>query len=69
MNDSFVPLLSIQPHAANPSRPADLAAGALTHAAHPLETPRVTLKRDGDKVTHISVQCSCGQTIELACIY
>jgi hypothetical protein len=31
--------------------------------------PRVTLQRDGDKVTGIRVECACGQVIELACSY
>lgn len=31
--------------------------------------PRVTLQRDGDRITHIHVQCACGQTLELACVY
>lgn len=31
--------------------------------------PRITLQRDGDRVSAIHVQCSCGQVIELACVY
>jgi len=31
--------------------------------------PRVTLQRDGGRVSSIRVQCSCGQVIELACVY
>jgi hypothetical protein len=31
--------------------------------------PTVTLKRDGDRVTHIRVQCLCGEVIEIACEY
>ena len=31
--------------------------------------PRVTLQRDGDHVSAIRIQCSCGQVIELACVY
>jgi hypothetical protein len=29
----------------------------------------VTLDRDGIRVTAIHVHCSCGQVIELSCIY
>ena len=29
--------------------------------------PKVTLERDGDRVTRIKIQCVCGHTIELAC--
>ncbi len=31
--------------------------------------PVVTLKREGDLVTGIRIQCACGQVIELACSY
>ena len=30
---------------------------------------RVVVKREGDKVTGIHIQCSCGQLIDLACVY
>jgi hypothetical protein len=31
--------------------------------------PRVTVQREGDRVAGIRIQCSCGQVIELACVY
>jgi hypothetical protein len=31
--------------------------------------PRVHLKREGDRVTGIEVHCTCGNVIELACVY
>jgi hypothetical protein len=31
--------------------------------------PRVTVQRDGDRVTHLRIQCSCGQIMDLACVY
>lgn len=31
--------------------------------------PVVTLNRDGDKVTRIQVRCSCGEVVELDCVY
>jgi hypothetical protein len=31
--------------------------------------PSVTLQRDGDRVSAIRIQCSCGQVVELACVY
>jgi hypothetical protein len=43
------------------------APGATPHAAQ-CES-KVTLQRDGDRVTGIHVQCSCGQVIDLACVY
>ena len=31
--------------------------------------PRVFLQTDGDRITNIRVQCSCGQVMDLACVY
>jgi hypothetical protein len=31
--------------------------------------PQVSVQRDGNRVTGIRVQCSCGEVIELACAY
>ncbi|HZL14175.1 MAG TPA: hypothetical protein VFC85_08535 [Verrucomicrobiae bacterium] len=31
--------------------------------------PRLTLQRDGERVTSIRIQCTCGQTMDLACVY
>jgi hypothetical protein len=40
------------------------------NAAHsPGCEPRVSVQRDGDRVGSIRIQCTCGQVIELACIY
>ncbi len=54
-----------------PFRPLGQPAPAATvPAAHAASCePRVTVQRDGDRVTSIQVQCSCGQVIELACVY
>ena len=32
-------------------------------------SPIVSLQRDGDRITVIRVECSCGQVIELNCSY
>jgi hypothetical protein len=42
--------------------------GAAGDAAHP-HKPVVKLVRDGDRVKQIRIQCSCGQIIELDCVY
>lgn len=34
------------------------------HSACP---PKVTLQREGDRVTHIRLECACGEVFELAC--
>jgi hypothetical protein len=31
--------------------------------------PRVTVQRDGGRVTHLRIQCTCGQIMDLACVY
>lgn len=31
--------------------------------------PKVTLQREGEQVTAIHIECSCGRFIELACVY
>lgn len=31
--------------------------------------PTISLQKDGDRVTQIRIQCSCGEVIELACDY
>ena len=31
--------------------------------------PKVTLQRQGEVVSAIRIQCSCGQVIELSCVY
>jgi hypothetical protein len=31
--------------------------------------PRVSVQRDGDRVTSIRIQCTCGQVMDIACVY
>jgi hypothetical protein len=31
--------------------------------------PRLSLQRDGERVTNIRIQCTCGQMLDLACVY
>lgn len=45
-----------------PSAPAE-------HATHSSVLPKITLQRDGDRVTHIRLECGCGEVVELACAY
>ncbi|MEW6156422.1 MAG: hypothetical protein AB1813_03260 [Verrucomicrobiota bacterium] len=56
----FHPLAAPAPAASAPAEPTPTT---------PHGPPRVTLHREGNQVTQISIQCSCGQTIELACVY
>jgi hypothetical protein len=51
-------------HSLEPLRPA-----AGTGAEKKICEPRVTVQRDGDRVTHLRIQCTCGQIMDLACVY
>ncbi len=31
--------------------------------------PRLSVQRDGERITNIRIQCNCGQIMELACVY
>ena len=31
--------------------------------------PRVSVQRDGEQVSSIRIQCSCGQVMDVACLY
>jgi hypothetical protein len=31
--------------------------------------PHLSVQREGDRITSIRIQCNCGQTIDLACLY
>lgn len=48
--------------------PAAAAAAACAHTpAQSSAKPTLTLQRDGDRVTHVRVECTCGQVFELEC--
>jgi hypothetical protein len=42
-------------------------AAAVQHVQH--GPPKVTLERQGETITHIRIECSCGQVTELKCEY
>lgn len=46
---------------------APIIEKADAHQGH--SEPKITLERNGDVITHIRVQCGCGQVIELKCSY
>ncbi|MBC8096256.1 MAG: hypothetical protein H7Y43_10615 [Akkermansiaceae bacterium] len=58
------------PDKAQPFRPLGQSPAAAPTSAHQSNCePRVTVQREGDRVSGIQVHCSCGQVIELACVY
>ena len=83
MSDAFVPFApkasprdSAEPFrvkvvsAANGTAVPFQAAGTSSpmHASHGGQ-PKVSLVRDGDRITAVRVQCACGEVIELECVY
>jgi hypothetical protein len=73
---AFTPL-PFHPAPFPPGKPAPGAHGhglAAAPAAPPpppqnCPPPKVTLQRQGEVVSAIRIQCSCGQVIELSCLY
>lgn len=43
------------------------AIGGQVHKKH--GEPTLSVQRDNGRVTHIKIQCGCGQTIDLECVY
>lgn len=73
-DDGFMPLplkpgslLAVQA-AGNGGYGAAAGPSASVPPAHHIPQPKVTLQRQGDVVTGIRIQCSCGQVIELKCV-
>jgi hypothetical protein len=56
-----------QPAGAKPFVPAAEAIAAGAHACN-IE-PRVTVRRDGNRITHVEIRCACGRHLELECVY
>ena len=47
------------------TQPGDAAPSPHTAACG----PRISVEREAERVSSIQIQCSCGQMIDLACIY
>ncbi len=48
-----------------PSAPVPAPSNAVAHHGE----PKVMLIRAGDCITHIRMQCGCGDVMELQCVY
>lgn len=48
---------------------ANAAAEGASTEGKKLCEPRVSVQRDGDRVTSIRIQCTCGQVMDIACVY
>jgi len=76
MSESFTPLVPApagsKEAAFTPIDLKGLAPGTapfVPAAAEARSKPVVTLRRNGDVVSGIRIQCKCGQVIDLACVY
>ncbi|HSY17136.1 MAG TPA: hypothetical protein VK815_02330 [Candidatus Acidoferrales bacterium] len=54
-------------HSLEPLRADALATTASTEKK--ICEPRVSVQRDNGRVTHLRIQCTCGQVMDLACSY
>ena len=66
--------VSLSPAIFEPTTTANLkpeltapAPAATPHVQH--GPPKITLEKQGDTITHIRIECSCGQITELKCEY
>ncbi len=63
-NAAFSPLPQGDAASLSPTVPP-----ALPHTHVPDDQVKVELKREGDRITQIRIQCRCGELIELDCDY
>ncbi len=49
--------------------PSATAGEGFSAGGKKLCEPRLSVQSDGDRVTSIRVQCTCGQVMDLACVY
>jgi hypothetical protein len=69
--EDFRVLVAERPERARPLHALDMAAANSlpAHTSRAACEPQVTLHREGDSITGIRIQCSCGQVIDLKCSY
>lgn len=68
-SENFRVTILPQSQQAAPFQPAAASNIPSANPKPPPKEPQITLERDGDRITRIKVQCSCGQVIELNCAY
>ena len=62
-----IPSTSAPFEVANPAKQKPEASSLAPHVPH--GQPKVTLERQGELITHIRLECPCGQVTELKCEY
>lgn len=58
-----------RPAASEKFQPIAQPAAEAGQANSPCREPNVIVNREGQRITSIRVECSCGQVIDLACEY
>lgn len=58
-----------QAEATRPFQTLELRPAAPASGGKKICEPRVSVQRDGDRVTNIRVECTCGQVMDVACVY
>jgi hypothetical protein len=66
--DSFQVLLASRPETAQPLN-LPTVRPSTGEVPRPPCQPRVTLQKEGEIISGIHIQCSCGQVIDLKCAY
>ena len=57
------------PASSSPDQSLESDNAASPEPGDSADKTNITLEKDGDKVTNITVECDCGQVIELDCVY
>lgn len=57
------------PPSSSPDQSLESDNAASAEPGDAADKTNITLEKDGDKVTNITVECDCGQVIELDCVY
>jgi hypothetical protein len=63
----FQPASGNTAHFRNPKADSVPSPAPPAHVQH--GPPKVTLEKQGDTITHIRIECGCGQVTELKCEY
>ena len=65
--------LKVLPSPAGAASPFSPVPGSAAHlhgaAAAGAPQPKISVRREGDKITGIRIECVCGHVIDLACSY
>jgi hypothetical protein len=67
--------VTVIPRAEQPQPFQSLESAAFSNGGTPpppgkrIHEPRISVQRNGDQITNLRIQCSCGQVMDVACVY